>query len=185
MSDRPGPSDPADPLGPYRRAVRASNASDIGRLTRRHLARILAVVLAAAIYLPAMGLMTIQVAGGTELQELFDWLTGRCGASCSAREALATAIQIAPIIATAPVLVLIAWIWVKRGYRDDRDVSSITISRPCQSGCRRTQSVTWKRATATSIATGKDGCGRSIDRIRHRPDSARPLARIAEYRAAD
>ena len=125
MSDRPGPSDPADPLGPYRRAVRASNASDIGRLTRRHLARILAVVLAAAIYLPAMGLMTIQVAGGTELQELFDWLTGRCGASCSAREALATAIQIAPIIATAPVLVLIAWIWVKRGYRDDRDVSAI------------------------------------------------------------
>ena len=92
---------------------------------RRHVKRIVLVALGAAIYVPALVLMTIQVAGGTELQELFDWLTGRCGASCSAREALATAIQIAPIIATAPVLVLIAWIWVKRGYRDDRQVSAI------------------------------------------------------------
>ena len=125
MSVRAGPPDPTDPLEPYRRPGRARNASDIGRLTRRHVARILAVILAAAIYLPAMGLMAIQVAGGAELQELFDWLIGRCGATCSTREALATAIQIAPIIVTAPVLALIAWIWVKRSYRDDRDVSAI------------------------------------------------------------
>ena len=72
-----------------------------------------------------MGLMTIQVAGGTELQELFDWLTGRCGASCSTREALATAIQIVPIVLTAPVLAWIAYIWVKRGRRDDRQVDGI------------------------------------------------------------
>lgn len=125
MSDHPGPPDPADPLGPYSRAARARNASDIGRLTRRHLTRILAVVLAAAIYLPAMGLMTIQVAGGTELQELFDWLTGRCGGTCSTREVLATAIQIAPIVLTAPVLAWIGFIWVKRGRRDDRQVDGI------------------------------------------------------------
>lgn len=91
----------------------------------RHVKRIVLAVLGAAIYLPAMILMTIQVAGGTELQALFDWLTGRCGANCSVREELATAIQIAPIVLTAPVLAWVAYIWVKRGRRDDRQVDRI------------------------------------------------------------
>ncbi len=92
---------------------------------RRHVGRIVLVALGAAIYVPALVLMTIQVAGGTELQELFDWLAGRCGAACSAREVLATAIEIAPIVLTTPVLAWIAYIWVKRGRRDDRQVDRI------------------------------------------------------------
>ena len=92
---------------------------------RRHVKRIVLVALGAAIYVPALVLMTIQVAGGTELQELFDWLTGSCGATCSTREVLATAIQIAPMVLTAPVLAWIAYIWVKRGRSDDRQVDGI------------------------------------------------------------
>lgn len=122
MSKRPASSGSASSS---EMASRSGRVARRAKPARRHVVRILAVVLGAIIYLPAMALMTIQVAGGTELQELFDWLTGRCGATCSTREALATAIQIAPIVVTGPVLALIGFIWVKRGYRDDRRIGAI------------------------------------------------------------
>ena len=98
----------------------------IGDLTRRDVVRILTMLIGAAIYLPAMVLMTIQAAGPDDLQMLFDWLRGQCGAGCSGREVLATVIQIAPIVVTAPVLVGIGILWVVRGRRSDRQVKAIS-----------------------------------------------------------
>jgi len=69
--------------------------------------------------------MIIRVAGPIELQALFDWLAGRCAGSCSGWNALATAIQIAPIIVTGPVAAWIGVIWVRRGRRSDREAEAI------------------------------------------------------------
>lgn len=113
------------PRGSRRRQGGQKSRANGASPTRRHITRLSLVVLGAVIYLPAMVLMTIQAAGGIRLQGLFDWLTGRCGATCSTREVLATAIQIAPIIVTAPVLAWIAYIWVMRGRRDDRQIGTI------------------------------------------------------------
>jgi hypothetical protein len=77
------------------------------------------------VYLPAMILMPIRQAGPFELQALFDWLTGRCAGDCNGWNALATAIQIAPIIITGPVLVWIGLLWVRRGRRSDREAEAI------------------------------------------------------------
>lgn len=94
-------------------------------MTRKHLIRIALLALGCVVYLPAMALMVIQVGGPTELQALFDWLTGRCTADCNGWTVLATAIQIAPIIVTGPVLTWIGIIWVRRGRRSDRDAATI------------------------------------------------------------
>jgi hypothetical protein len=115
----------ATPSGSRRQTVGPGAFPGAAAGNRRHVIRILLVVLGIVIYLPAVALMTIQVAGANELQALFDWVTGRCGANCSQRELLATAIQIVPIVVTAPVLAWIAYIWVKRGRRGDRQVSAI------------------------------------------------------------
>jgi len=94
-------------------------------VTRKHLVRVALLTLGCVVYLPAMVLMTIQVAGAIELQGLFDWLTGRCTGGCDRWKALATAIQIAPIIVTGPVLLWIGIIWVRRGRRSDREAEAI------------------------------------------------------------
>jgi hypothetical protein len=119
LPDRPDPPEASRPTaGP-------GSVPGGAKRTRRHVTRILLVALGVVIYVPATVLMTIQVAGASELQALFDWLTGRCGATCSAREALATATEIAPIVITAPCLGWIAYIWIRRGRRDDRQVGAI------------------------------------------------------------
>lgn len=94
-------------------------------MTGKHLARIALLALGCAVYLPAMILMAIRQAGPFELQALFDWLTGRCAGDCNGWNALATAIQIAPIIVTGPVLVWIGIIWVRRGRRSDQEAKAI------------------------------------------------------------
>lgn len=94
-------------------------------MTRKHLVRIALLILGCAVYLPAMILMVIRVAGPTELQALFDWLTGRCASDCNGWNMLATAIQTVPIIVTGPVLVWIGIIWVRRGRRSDREAKAI------------------------------------------------------------
>jgi len=94
-------------------------------VTRKHLVRIALLILGCAVYLPAMILMVIRVAGPTELQALFDWLTGRCASDCNGWNMLATAIQTVPIIVTGPVLVWIGIIWVRRGRRSDREAKAI------------------------------------------------------------
>jgi hypothetical protein len=94
-------------------------------VTGKHLARIALLALGCAVYLPAMILMAIRQAGPFELQALFDWLTGRCAVDCNGWNALATAIQIAPIIVTGPVLVWIGIIWVRRGRRSDQEAKAI------------------------------------------------------------
>jgi len=94
-------------------------------VTRRHLVRVALLTLAFVVYLPAMVLMTIRVAGPIELQALFDWLTGRCASDCNGWNVLATAIQIAPIIVTGPVLAWIGIIWLRRGRRSDREAEAI------------------------------------------------------------
>lgn len=94
-------------------------------VTERNVVRILLVGMGAVIYLPAAVLATIQIAGPADLQALFDWMTGRCAANCSDREIIATAIQIAPIVLTVPVLAWLAIIWVIRGGRADRQVTAI------------------------------------------------------------
>jgi hypothetical protein len=94
-------------------------------VTRKHLIRIALLALGCVVYLPAMILMAIQVAGAIELQALFDWVTGRCTGDCNGWNVLATAIQITPIIVTAPVLVWIGLLWVRRGRRSDREAVAI------------------------------------------------------------
>lgn len=94
-------------------------------MTRKHLVRIALLIFGVALYLPATILMTIRVAGPIELQALFDWLAGRCASDCNGWNVLATAIQIAPIIVTGPVLTWIGIIWVRRGRRSDREVEAI------------------------------------------------------------
>jgi hypothetical protein len=94
-------------------------------VTRKHLGRIALLTLGCVVYLPAMILMAIRQAGPFELQALFDWLTGRCAGDCNGWNALATAIQIAPIIITGPVLVWIGLLWVRRGRRSDREAEAI------------------------------------------------------------
>lgn len=94
-------------------------------MTRKHFVRIALLALGCLVYLPAMALMVIEVAGPTQLQALFDWLTGRCTADCNGWTVLATAIQIAPIIVTGPVLAWIGIIWVRRGRRSDREAEAI------------------------------------------------------------
>jgi len=94
-------------------------------VTRKHLGRIALLTLGCAVYLPAMILMVIQVAGPTKLQALFDWLRGQCSSDCNGWNMLATAIQIVPIIVTGPVLVWIGIIWVRRGRRSDREAKAI------------------------------------------------------------
>lgn len=94
-------------------------------MTSKHLIRIALLTLGCAVYLPAMILMTIQVTGPTELQALFDWLTGRCSSDCNGWNMLATAIQIVPIIVTGPVLLWIGIIWVRRGRRSDREAKAV------------------------------------------------------------
>jgi hypothetical protein len=94
-------------------------------VTSKHLIRIALLTLGCAVYLPAMILMTIQVTGPTELQALFDWLTGRCSSDCNGWNMLATAIQIVPIIVTGPVLLWIGIIWVRRGRRSDREAKAV------------------------------------------------------------
>lgn len=94
-------------------------------MTRKHLVRIALLTLGCAIYLPAMILMTIQAAGPIELQALFDWLAGRCASDCNGWNVLATAIQIAPIIVTGPVLAWIGVLWVRRARRSDREAEAI------------------------------------------------------------
>lgn len=94
-------------------------------MTRKHLGRIALLTLGCALYPPAMILMVIRVAGPTELQALFDWFTGRCASDCNGWNMLATAIQIAPIIVTGPVLAWIGIIWVRRGRRSDREAEAI------------------------------------------------------------
>jgi len=94
-------------------------------VTKKHLGRVALLVLGCAVYLPAMVLMIIRVAGPFELQALFDWLTGRCASDCNGWNVLATAIQIAPIIVTGPVLVWIGIIWVRRGRRSDLEAKAI------------------------------------------------------------
>lgn len=94
-------------------------------MTRKHLGRIALLTLGCVVYLPAMILMAIRQAGPFELQALFDWLTGRCAGDCNGWNALATAIQIAPIIVTGPVLVWIGLLWVRRGRRSDREAEAI------------------------------------------------------------
>jgi len=94
-------------------------------VTRRHLVRIALLTLGCVVYLPAMVLMIIQVAGPIELQALFDWLAGRCAGDCNGWNVLATAIQIVPIIVTGPVLAWIGIIWVRRGRRSDHEAEAI------------------------------------------------------------
>ena len=94
-------------------------------MTRKHLVRIALLTLGCVVYLPAMVLMIIQVAGPIELQALFDWLAGRCAGNCNGWNVLATAIQIVPIIVTGPVLAWIGIIWVRRGRRSDREAEAI------------------------------------------------------------
>lgn len=94
-------------------------------MTRKHLGRIALLTLGCALYLPAMILMVIRVAGPTELQALFNWLTGRCASDCNTWNILATAIQIVPIIVTGPVLAWVGIIWVRRGRRSDRETKAI------------------------------------------------------------
>ncbi|WP_066809631.1 hypothetical protein [Sphingomonas asaccharolytica] len=94
-------------------------------MTRKHLVRIALLTLGCALYLPAMVLMTIQVAGPIALQALFDWLAGRCASDCNGWNVLATAIQIGPIIVTGPVLAWIGIIWIRRGRRSDREAEAI------------------------------------------------------------
>jgi len=94
-------------------------------VTRKHLVRIVLLTLGCVVYLPAMILMTIQVAGPIELQALFDWLTGRCASDCNGWNMLATAVQIVPIIVTGPVLAWIGIIWIRRGRRSDREAETI------------------------------------------------------------
>lgn len=94
-------------------------------MTRKHLVRIALLTLGCVVYLPAMILMTIQVAGPIELQALFDWLAGRCASDCNGWNVLATAIQIAPIIVTGPVLAWIGLLWVRRARRSDREADAI------------------------------------------------------------
>jgi hypothetical protein len=94
-------------------------------VTRKHLGRIALLTLGCVVYLPAMILMAIRQAGPFELQALFYWLTGRCAGDCNGWNALATAIQIAPIIITGPVLVWIGLLWVRRGRRSDREAEAI------------------------------------------------------------
>lgn len=94
-------------------------------MTRKHLVRVALLTLGCVVYLPAMVLMTIRVAGPIELQALFDWLTGRCVSDCDGWNVLATAIQIAPIIVTGPVLAWIGIIWVRRGRCSDRETEAI------------------------------------------------------------
>jgi hypothetical protein len=83
------------------------------------------LALGCMVYLPAMILMTIQVAGPTDLQTLFDWLAGRCAGDCNGWTVVGTAIQIAPIIVTGPVLTWIGIIWMRRSRRSDREVEAI------------------------------------------------------------
>ena len=94
-------------------------------MTRKHLVRIALLTLGCVVYLPAMVLMIIQVAGPIELQALFDWLAGRCAGNCNGWNVLATAIQIVPIIVTGPVLAWIGIIWVRRGRRSDHEAEAI------------------------------------------------------------
>jgi hypothetical protein len=94
-------------------------------VTRKHLARIALLTFGCALYLPAMILMIIWVAGPIELQALFDWLTGRCSSDCNGWNMLETAIQIVPIIVTGPVLLWIGIIWVRRSLRSDREAEAI------------------------------------------------------------
>lgn len=94
-------------------------------MTRKHLVRIALLTLGCVAYLPAMILMAIQVAGPNDLLALFNWLTGRCTGDCNGWNVLATAIQIAPIVITGPVLVWIGLLWVRRSRRSDREVEAI------------------------------------------------------------
>ena len=94
-------------------------------MSRKHLIRIALLTLGCVVYLPAMVLMAIQVAGPFELQALFDWLAGRCASDCNGWNVLATAIQIVPIIVTGPVLAWIGIIWVRRGRRSDHEAKAI------------------------------------------------------------
>ena len=94
-------------------------------MTRKHLVRITLLTLGCVVYLPAMVLMIIRVAGPIELQALFDWLAGRCASDCNGWNVLATAIQIAPVIVTGPVLAWIGIIWIRRGRRSDREAEAI------------------------------------------------------------
>ncbi|HWU72216.1 MAG TPA: hypothetical protein VN137_01935 [Sphingomonas sp.] len=94
-------------------------------MTGKHLGRVALLVFGSAIYLAAMVLMVIQVAGATQLQALFDWLTGNCTGDCYGWTILATAIQIAPIIVTAPVLAWIGIVWVRRAGQSDREAKAI------------------------------------------------------------
>lgn len=93
-------------------------------MTRRHLTRIALLALGCALYLPAMILMTIRVAGPVELQALFDGLTGRCAGACDPWQMLATAISIAPIILTGPVLAWLGLLWVRRARRSDHEAEA-------------------------------------------------------------
>ena len=94
-------------------------------MTGKHLARIALLTLGCVVYLPAMILMVIRVAGPTELQALCDWLRGQCAGDCNGWDMLATAIQIVPILVTGPVLAWIGIIWVRRGRRSDREAKAI------------------------------------------------------------
>jgi hypothetical protein len=94
-------------------------------VTRKHLIRIALLTLGCVVYLPAMALMTIQVAGPIELQALFDWLAGRCASDCNGWNVLETAIQIVPIIVTGPVLAWIGINWVRRSRHSDREAEAV------------------------------------------------------------
>jgi len=141
-------------------------------VTRKHLIRIALLTLGCVVYLPAMILMIIRVAGPIELQALFDWLAGRCASDCNGWNVLETAIQIVPIIVTGPVLVWIGIIWVRRGRRSDRDAKAIA-----DHFATAPDRISPQRSTMTRIAICteivRDGFARFMLHPLHRRSSTR------------
>ena len=88
---------------------------------RRHLLRIVASIVIVMLYAPIVTYAAIEFFGGAELQQLFDWITGRCG-QCSAQRQIVVLIFVGILALTALALVFGLYIWVRRANRSDRQV---------------------------------------------------------------
>ena len=92
----------------------------------KHSARIAIVAIGSALYAPVMALATIQIVGGQNLQDLFDWIVGRpCTGDCRPAHFLAVIALTAPLAATLPALIWAGLLWIRRSRRSDVQVAEI------------------------------------------------------------
>lgn len=90
-----------------------------GRERSRHLLRIVASIVIVMLYAPIVTYAAIEFVGGAALQQLFDWITGRCG-QCSAQRQIVVLLLVGILALTALALMFGLYIWVRRASRSDR-----------------------------------------------------------------